>query len=287
MKILASRTIQIVIRYTESSESEMEKKNITSERGITYYWVERNTDPSANCIVFTHGLTANHTMFEKQVEYFKHDYTVITWDVPLHGESRPYKEFTYDNTAKELYTILESENISKVFLVGMSMGGYPCQMFAAKHPDKVLAFVALDTTPLGLCYYSKSDKWWLKRAGPIAKWYPDKLLRSGMAKSVSKTRYARVLMEKMLAPLTKNEICEQMGIAYGQFLEENMDVYFNFPVLILLGEHDKTGKVKQYCKAWAEKEGYPLYIIKDAAHFANADNSSDVNSAIQRFLCAL
>ena len=56
------------------------------------------------------------------------------------------------------------------------------------------------------------------------------------------------------------------------------------PVLILLGDKDKTGKVKQYCIAWAEGMGYPLHIIENAAHFSNGDNAEQVNYVIEQFV---
>jgi pimeloyl-ACP methyl ester carboxylesterase len=265
----------------------MVKKSIQSVRGTTYYWINQNIDNNAKCIVFTHGLTANHIMFEKQVDFFKQDYTIITWDIPLHGESRPYKDFSYYNTALDLSAILESENIKKAVLVGMSMGGYPCQEFAVQFPEKVLAFVALDTTPFGHGYYSEFDKWLLKRVKSMVKWFPEKTLKKESAKLHTTTKYAHDLMLKMLEPLSKNDIAEQMGIAYGKFIDENKDTHFNFPVLILVGEHDKTGNVKKYSEAWAKKEGYPLKLIKNAAHLSNADNSVDVNNEILEFIKAL
>ncbi len=265
----------------------MEHKTIKSERGIVHYWIHRTLNESEKCIVFTHGLTANHTMFKKQVEYFSKEYSVITWDVPLHGQSRPYKDFSYKKTAEELKAILDVEKINQVILVGMSMGGYSSQEFAVQYPDKVLAFIALATTPFGLDYYSRSDQFWLKQVGTMAKWFPDRILRKSMAKSVSKTQDAHELMLAMLEPLSKADIIEQMEIAYGGFLKENKNVRFNFPVLILLGEHDKTGKVRQYCKAWAKQEGYPLRIIKDAAHLTNVDNPDQVNRNIYDFISEL
>ena len=265
----------------------MEHKQISSPRGTVHYWLNRTDGKGHPCLVFTHGLTANHTMFEKQVEHFAETHTVLTWDVPLHGLSRPYTDFSYRNTAKDLNAILEAESINEVILVGMSMGGYPSQEFAAQYPEKVLGFVALDTTPFGLSYYSRSDVWWLKQVEPLAKWIPDKLLRNSMARSVSKTDYSYQLMLSMLEPLSKADIVEQMGIAYGKFIEENRDVNFDFPVLILVGEHDSTGKVKQYCEAWAQKEGYPLRVIQGAAHLANCDNPDQVNAEIESFISGL
>ncbi|MBP8641299.1 MAG: alpha/beta hydrolase [Oscillospiraceae bacterium] len=260
----------------------MEHRQIKSKSGTTHYWISKREN--SQCVVFTHGLTASHIMFEKQVEYFSKDYTVITWDVPMHGESRPYKNFSYENTAMELREILKTEQIEQVFLVGMSMGGYPSQEFALLYSEMVSGFVALDTTPYGLGYYSKFDKWCLKRVEPMAKCFPEKMLKKSMAKSVSKTEYSYATMVKMLEPLKKKEVCEQMGLAYAGFLKENRNARFNFPVLILLGEYDATGKVKKYCEAWSKKEGYPLHIIKDAAHFSNGDNPDAVNKEISSFI---
>jgi pimeloyl-ACP methyl ester carboxylesterase len=265
----------------------VEHKHIESKNGITHYWIGRNKHTSAKCIVFTHGLTANHSMFEKQIEYFSSEYHIITWDVPLHGLSRPYHNFSYEQTAKELYSILEAENITKAVLVGMSMGGYPSQIFADMFPEMVEGFVALDTTPFGLKYYSKSDLWWLKQVAPIAKCFPDAVLRKSMAKSVSKTKYSYNKMMDMLKPLTKAQIIEQMEIAYGTFAAENKDIVFSFPVLILLGDSDKTGKVRKYCKEWSKNTGYPLRIIKHAAHFSNGDNPEQVNYEIESFIQGL
>lgn len=262
----------------------MEHKFVESERGRVHYWISFSEKSEAKTIVFTHGLTASHEMFDKQVEFFKKDFNIILWDVPMHGMSRPYKDFSYENTARELFNILEKEHIEKVVLVGMSMGGYPSQMFGYMYPGKVEGFVALDTTPFGISYYSKSDIWWLKQVGPMARWFTDSILRKSMAKSVSMTDYSYEVMMKMLEPLSKQDIIDQMDIAYGGFIKENKDMSFSFPVVILLGDHDRTGKVGVYCKAWSAKTGYPLVIIENAAHFSNGDNPKQVNKVILDFI---
>ena len=74
-------------------------------------------------------------------------------------------------------------------------------------------------------------------------------------------------MLSMLKPLSKAEIIQQMRIAYEYFIVENKDVEFSFPVLILVGEKDSTGKVKAYCKEWAKQAGYPLHFINRQSIF--------------------
>lgn len=262
----------------------MEEKQFATARGTVYYWISRAQNPKAQCIMFTHGLTADHTMFEKQVEYFQKQYTVITWDVPFHGLSYPYSHFTYENCALDMMEILDREQIQKTVLLGMSMGGYPSQEFADRFPESVEGFIALDTTPYGLGYYSKSDIWWLNRTALMAKCFPEDLLRKSMARSVSRTAYSYGKMMEMLSGLSKDRIITQMDIAYSGFVKENRDIALKMPVLILLGEFDKTGKVRNYCKAWAEKKGLPLHIVENAAHFSNGDNPKKVNLEIEEFI---
>jgi len=263
----------------------MEHKQFSAQGGTVHYWINK-TDSASPCIVFTHGLTADHTMFEKQVDFFA-EYTLLLWDVPMHGLSRPYQNFSYRDTAEILHSILTREQIEQVVLVGMSMGGYPSQHFAALYPDMVKGFVALDTTPLGLQYYPKADLWWLTQAAPMAKWFSAGILRKSMAWSVSATDYSRQKMLSMLEPLSKADIIEQMRIAYGYFVRENKDVSFSFPILVLVGEKDSTGKVKTYCKQWAKQTGQPLHYIKGARHFSNGDNPEQVNAEIERFMQTL
>ena len=261
----------------------MQHKTVLAQGETVHYWIAGNENAS-DCIVFTHGAAADHTMFEMQVPCFSDYYTVILWDVPMHGLSRPYHPFTYQDTAEILHSILQKENIDKTFLVGMSMGGYPSQHFAAMYPEMVKGFVALDTTPLGFRYYSKSDLWWLKRVALMAECFTASLLKTSMALSVSESDYSYQKMLSMLEPLTKVEIIQQMQIAYDYFIAENRDVDFSFPVLILAGEKDSTGKVKAYCKEWAKQTGYPLHFIKHAKHFSNGDNPEQVNAEIDSFI---
>ena len=211
----------------------MEKRCIESEHGTIWYWVYRNNNPNAKWIVFTHGLTADHTMFDRQVEYFKKAYSIITWDLPLHGESISYSHFTYANTARELNTILETEKIERAILVGMSLGGMICQPFIEAYPKKAQTFIALSTAPFGLQYYSRSDLFLLRHAGAIFAYYPDKMLQSSIAKWNAMSEEGRELLLRILTPLSKKEICNQMSVCYNAFAVENHDIELTCPVLII------------------------------------------------------
>lgn len=261
----------------------MKEAYIQGNGGQVYYTFYKNPN-NENCLVFTHGLTANSIMFEKQISYFKKHYSVLVWDVPLHGKSRPYANFTYKNAAEDLHKIFLTENIEKPILIGMSMGGYVSQMYMSLYPENVKAFISIDSTPFGISYYSTLDKWLLERLPAMFKWIPDGTLRRTFVKGNACTEYGRSLYTSMLEPLTKQDIVEQVNIAYGVFMHENKDITFGVPILLLLGDKDKTGKVVQYNKQWAEKERLPLVIIENAAHMSNADNYEQVNTEIETFI---
>ena len=51
--------------------------------------------PGHNYSRFLPGLTADHRLFDKQIQYFKNRYNVIVWDAPAHASSWPFR-FDFD-----------------------------------------------------------------------------------------------------------------------------------------------------------------------------------------------
>ena len=81
-------------------------------------------------LVFLPGLSADHRLFEKQMEYFSKYRNCLVWDPPAHGESRPFDlDFTMDSLAGYLHRILQKEEIKECVLIGQSFGGYVAQAF--------------------------------------------------------------------------------------------------------------------------------------------------------------
>lgn len=46
----------------------MKQMTINGIGGKVHYWISRPNNNSKGALVFTHALTANHTMYERQVE---------------------------------------------------------------------------------------------------------------------------------------------------------------------------------------------------------------------------
>lgn len=261
----------------------MQKKIMKDSIGRIAYWKSDVFDLSRDTLFFLHGLTGNHTMFEQQFTAFAETCNIIAWDAPAHGESRPYSEFTYENAANGLKKILDECGVTTVILIGQSMGGFISQAFICRYPEMVKGFVAIDSTPYGN-YYSKSDMWWLRQIEWMSKLFPEKLLKSAMAKQNAVTETGRSNMAAMIDEYSKAELCHLMGIGYAGFLTDNRTCEIPCPVLLLVGEKDRTGKVRAYNKEWTKRTGYPLIWIPNAAHNSNVDNPAFVNEKIRSYL---
>ena len=94
-------------------------------------------------------------------------------------------------------------------------------------------------------------------------------------------------MLEMVSYYKKAELCHLMRIGYAGFLEDNKELQISCPLLLLVGEKDTTGRVKQYNKEWSKRTGTKITWIPDAAHNSNVDNPDFVNYCIGKFLMNL
>lgn len=263
----------------------MFKKWVESPRGRTYYWMLPK--PGAPMLVFLHGLGADHTLFERQAEYFRDQYALLAWDAPGQGASRPYREPTLLHQAVELKRILDQESILRCILVGQSMGGMLAQVFIDHWPERVRAFVGIGTCPMDRCYYSKSDLKWLSRAGSLSKLFPFRLLHYCVAHCTSRSFYGRANMRAALEVYDRRALQCLMGDAYATLVREMDSVRLNCPALLLVGEKDRVGKVRSLCAVWHVRAGIPLYRVRAAGHNANADNPRSANRLMHAFFNSL
>ena len=259
-------------------------KILKTESGDVHYWISDQMRSGRATLFFLHGLTACHDLFADQTAYFDGKYNIITWDAPAHGASRPYKDFTYEKAAIAAAGILKENGISEAVFIGQSLGGFITQSVIKRFPELVKAFVSIDSTPFGEKYYSRSDRWWLNQIEWMSALYTDKGLRKGVAGQCTRTPKAYQNMYQMLSFYDKKELCHLMGIGFAGFLEDNSDITIKCPVMLIVGEKGKTGKVQKYNKEWSEDLGVPITWIKDAAHNSNDDQPEHVNRHIEEFL---
>ena len=265
----------------------MEEKWIVSSRGKTFYWTEEPAAAGSRSLIFLPGLTADHSLFDRQIQYFSGKYNLLVWDAPAHGKSRPYRDFSYPHLAGELKAILDAEGITSAVLIGQSAGGFVAQSFIAEYPAMAEGMLTIGTCPYGTDCYSKSDLYWLRQTEWMLKLFPQKMLKQSIAKMCGATDTGRENMLRMLEGYEKEELCHLMYLGFAGFIPEIRDLDIPCPVCLVVGERDKTGKVRKYNEQWHRKTGYPLHVIPGASHNANVDRPEAVNRIIEDFVMEL
>ena len=270
----------------------MTGKTYETPCGTIRYWTNGRDLPGVT-LVFLPGLTADHRLFDKQLEAFREKARVLVWDAPAHGESWPF-DFSFDlaDKARWLNGILEREEIARPVIVGQSMGGYVGQMFSQLYPDRLTGFVAIDSAPLGREYVTAAEIWLLKRMEPVYRHWPWKNLLKLGTEGVAESAYGRELMRGMMMAYDgdRERYAKIAGHGYrmlAEAMEADLPYEIRCPALLICGEKDRAGSCVRYNRAWHRKTGIPLAWVKGAGHNANTDAPEIVNGLIEAFLKAL
>jgi peroxiredoxin len=95
-------------------------------------------------VILIHGWPLNHEMWEYQIlELSKHNIRCIAYDRRGFGKSdRPWQGYDYDTLADDLNELITQLNLSKVILIGFSMGGGEVARYIGKYGTEKLSKVA-------------------------------------------------------------------------------------------------------------------------------------------------
>lgn len=261
------------------------------EHGKIIYWVSRDVDNGAPWLVFLPGLTADHRLFDKQVEHFESKANLLVWDAPSHGESRPFPlTWTLDDKARWLKEILDAEGITAPALVGQSMGGYVAQAFMVLFPGVASGFVSIDSCPLQRSYYARWELASLKHTKLMYLSIPWSLLMKVGSEGCATSEYGQRLMREMMESYTKREYCELAAHGYRALalaVEANRPYEVDCPALLICGTKDAAGSAKRYNREWEKRTGIEVHWVEGAGHNSNTDRPDEVNKLIEAFLFGL
>lgn len=271
---------------SSSFKTEIERKKLQTAHGLIRYWITSRHGDAPN-FVFLPGLTADHRLFETQVEHFASHANCLVWDAPSHGESRPFDlMWGLDDLAHWLHEILKLEGFERPILVGQSLGGFLSQIYIDLYPGEVSGFIAIDSAPMKRSYYQGWELLFLHHTHAMYSSIPWKLLLPWGSTGCSTTAHGRALMRQMMECYEKAEYVDLVAHGYeavANAVEANRPYELDCPALIICGTKDMAGSSKRYSKTWAAREGLPIEWIEGAGHNSNVDASAEVNVLIEAF----
>lgn len=110
--------------------------------GVNVFFEEHGSGPA---LVLVHGLGGTgRGIWLKLIPELSKDHRVITYDLRGSGQSEvPIGEYTIDLLTEDLHALVEALDLPVLSLMGHSMGGSIVLDYAATHPERVRAVVAV------------------------------------------------------------------------------------------------------------------------------------------------
>ena len=253
-------------------------------RGIEMTYEDVGSGPS---VVLLHGYPFNRSMWADQMAELKKHHRVIVPDLRGHGGSAVSQAASMQTMATDVASLLETLNISRATIGGLSMGGYVALAFYRLFPLRVRSLVLADTRAQADTDEGKQNR----------EQQAEKALREGME------GIADGLLPKLLAPETVTKHPEIVKRLRGMMAETNPEgaaaalrgmagrqdqtsflSRIIAPTLILVGSEDAITPVADSELMHREIGGSRLKIIEGAGHVSNLERPEEFNAALVKFL---
>ena len=225
-------------------------------------------------------------------------YRVLTPSRPGYRRTDISVGKTPEQQADSFKALLDTLEIDKVFIMGVSGGGPSSMYFAAKYPEKTLGLILFEAVSFSQDFIKKDE-------ALINSWDFKLFIQLLFISSFGKDRLA-----KMMLPNEKNRIrlledkknidllkriiwsiwpmsIRRLGIKndYKQFTNLNIPYdKISSPVLILHGDEDINVDIEHAKHANKAINNSSLYILREADHMMHATHSEEIEKQIESFI---
>lgn len=239
-------------------------------------------------VILIHGFPLSHEMWKPQVEALSPTFLTITYDLRGHGKS-PVGDglYTIDHHVDDLFSLMDSLEIKKAVLVGLSMGGYIALRARERSAARIKALVLSDTR--SLC---DTDEGKIKRAAALKDVQANGV--APYAETAVKSLFCNLSQRKKIPAIEATQ--KVMAATPVQGLGGNLLALasridntprlkeIKVPTLILVGKEDEITPPK-FARLMKRKiPGAQMHLIPHAGHISNLENPEVFNKYLLEFL---
>jgi pimeloyl-ACP methyl ester carboxylesterase len=253
-----------------------------------YYEIRGNTG-ATQTLVFLNGLTQATFSWVFFMPYFEKDFRVILLDFIFQGKSdKDGAARDFDTHARDVYSVLAAEKISRCSLIGISYGSLVAQHFALLYPDVTDKLILLSTFAHKTPYYEAIElSWWRALETGGYNLMLDIMLPSVLSESyfanpivpISKMKESRQELNRNSDAILKLMEATRNRPDYRKRLKNIIA-----PTLIIQGEKDLLLPVHLAEEVKKNIPGAKLLVVKNAGHTLNLEHVNEVCAAILSFL---
>ena len=242
-------------------------------------WIYYDVGAGNSAILFLHGMGGSGDIWFQQIERLKYRFRCIAVTYP------PAPNLILLRSG--ILGILEQENISRVSLVGSSMGGYLAQFLMIN--DSALIQKAIWANTFSPNQFIAQQA---RRGAKYLPWLPEWAIMAGMRHHTERLLYSAsgnselvkaYLYEQTCGYLRKHDIIARCACLCQAFVPPDPEA-LEIPVLII--ETDNDPIVDEKSRAML-KETYPSAAVKtfhQAGHFPYLNRPEEYTRALEEFL---
>ncbi len=248
---------------------------IPVDKGELYFETNGIGEP----ILFVHGFSLDHRMWQPQIEHFRNQYQTICYDMRGFGKSSlPTGEYSHHDDMKYLLNTL---GIDKIHLVGLSLGGEMSIDFVITYPDRVKSLTLIDSSLGG---YPCNVDWrvYAEEQGL------DQAKQNWMKHDVFKPSCQKSEVKKLLEQF----VCDYSGWHWlhhdprikvvPSAMERLSEI--KVPTQIIVGENDLENYHLIANVIHKKVEKSSVTILPNTGHMANLENPEQINHLIHSFV---
>jgi len=245
----------------------------------------------APVVIFVHGFPLNKSMWNFQLEALKDEFRVIAYDVRGHGDSDPGNEdFSVDLFSNDLISFMDSLEIRKPVVCGLSMGGYILINAIGKFPERFDALILSDTQCIADTPEVRANRLnsieYIKKNGLNDYAHESiKNLFAPMSLLTKDTEIASV--REMIVNTSRQSIYNSLNALANRKDTSDILSHIKIPVLILVGSEDKITPPEMAESMHKKIAGSQLNIVEHAGHLSNMENPFEFNYQIRKFIASV
>lgn len=225
-------------------------------------------------------------------------YRVLTPSRPGYRRTDISVGKTPEQQADSFKALLDTLEIDKVFIMGVSGGGPSSMHFAAKYPEKTLGLILFEAVSFSQDFIKKDEalinSWDYRlfiQLLLMSSFGNDRLAKMMLPNEKNRLRLLEkkeniVLLKKIIWSIWPISI-RRLGIKndYKQFTNLNIPYdKISSPVLILHGDDDINVDIEHARHANKAINHSSLYILKEADHMMHATHSEEIEKQIESFI---
>ena len=249
-----------------------------------YYEIAGAGQPT---IILLHGGMLDRRMWDEQFELLAKTYRVLRYDASAHGESTLPPDVYWDHA--DLRELMNTLEIERAVLVGLSLGGKTAISLALEDPERVEAVAAVSAGLSGFRF--ESDFYLDQRDVMIQAW------KAGEFDAVVESFQRCWTDGPYRAPEDFDpEVREKVRMMARNGLEHAMEGRLidppaidrlgelELPMLMVVGELDMPGIHEIADMVVAANPNAELVTIPDVAHMVNMEKPAEFNQLLLEYL---